>query len=519
MVGKREKMNEILNKNQFKSGETIKNKNQEEKLPFDNLIKNFEKNMVKNFEYNYDKLNDSDYEEEFLNEEINLISDKTEIIKRYKLIQENLKDKIQQVKVLQKSLEESKKKNSDFMSLISKDTSIELKDKKLIELVKKNQDLNLKLEKYRLKEKELENKINELQTGVTNTQNESVPKIGKKDSNTNVNSNMNSNEINMEEELNDFKKRLKNSEAKIVKIRYELQIAKEENTKLNILIKREIGDSIDIEKALRDKTYWKGRSEIIESLKTKIKILENQIEKTTQSFINSNTANYSLATNIAVNNPNISIENSEDDRRSSVSAIKSIIPTTCNFVPFVEYKKEKEAFKTEIDKLKEENMKLSNEYSRVKSRTAVLEKELKQQKEDLTSKLKILIEKSDNDEKLINALHKEIEKRGIRLPSSNYTGADSVFNLQQEIVKLRGQLREKENIITNLNSTINSNNSNNSSDNKWNAENLAKIIARLKEVEDENKELKKETDEGKLYEALAKENAKLRLKIRELEDK
>ena len=466
--------------------------------------------MMKNFEYNYEKLDDSDYEEEFIKDEINPISDKNEIIKRYKLLQQSLKEKLSQVKSLQRSLDESRKKYSDFMQLISKDTSTEIKDKKLIELVKKNQDINLKLEKYKLRIKDLETKLSDL-TSVSSVKIDgeiSNQKIKTKEPVVNE----------IEEELSETKKKLKNCESKIVKIRNELQLAKEENTKLNIIIKREVGESIDIEKTLRDKTSWKGRSEIIESLKVKIKLLENQIEKTTQNFIEAySSTNNNSGSN--VNNPNLSISHSEDDRRSSVSAIRSGMPSTSNFVPFAEYKKEKEAFKSEIDRLKEDNSKLTNESSKAKSRTTVLEKEIKHQKEDLTAKLKILIEKSDNDEKLINALNKELERKGVRLPSSTYTGADSVFNLQQEIVKLRGQLREKENVINNLNGFVGNISASNNQDNKWNPENLAKIISRLKSLEDENKALKSGTDEGKLYEALAKENAKLRLKIREYEDR
>ncbi len=42
--------------------------------------------------------------------------------------------------------------------------------------------------------------------------------------------------------------------------------------------------------------------------------------------------------------------------------------------------------------------------SKLKTRKNVLEKELKDQKEQLTDKIKILLEKSDNDEKLITAM-------------------------------------------------------------------------------------------------------------------
>ena len=76
------------------------------------------------------------------------------------------------------------------------------------------------------------------------------------------------------------------------------------------------------------------------------------------------------------------------------------------------YKKEKEQFKREIEQYKQENAKLTDQNLKLKMRKNVLEKELKSQKEELVSKIKILIEKSDNDEKLIIAMKNELLKKG-----------------------------------------------------------------------------------------------------------
>lgn len=481
-------------------------------------IDNFEKNLKKgNFEYNYDKMNDSDYEEDLINEDVDLLTDKNELITRYKIIQDKLKEKSSQIAALQRNLEEVKRSNTEFMDLIAKDPKSDIKDKKLIELVKKNKDLKLKIEKFKLKEKELEAKLNELKSGKETS---SLPSIN---TTSNINANSNSSSNNITNNLNSLnpnsliktndeenRKRLKQLENKVVEMRNKLQSAKEENTKLNILIKREIGESIDIDKALKDKVYWKGRAEIIESLKTKVKILEAQVE----NFNNLNITNNS-------NTDKVNNSMTEDKKLQSVKT--NIIPNT-NVVPFSEYKKEKESLKFEIEKLREDNGKLVSEYSRFKSRTQVLEKELKQQKDDLTQKIKILIEKSDNDEKLIFALNKELEKKGSRVMNFDYE--NSSFNLQQEINKLRQEIKEKDTFINNLNSMFLSNgdssnregNSQNKNDTQWNMQTIGKIISRLKELEDQNKKLKNQTDDGKIFESLAKENAKLRLKIKDLED-
>lgn len=185
-------------------------------------------------------------------------------------------------------------------------------------------------------------------------------------------------------------------------------------------------------------------------------------------------------------------------------------------------KKEKEILKQENERLKEENNKIAVESSRVRSRKEVLEKEIKYQKEDFTNKIKILLEKSDNDEKLIAVLNREMEKMklsgGAKINlNNNYNyNENPVFNLQQENAKLRKDLREKEAFINNINTSLVNENSNSKGDNP--IASFSSLINKLKALEDENKTLKQE-DNGKIYEQIAKDNAKLRLKIRELEDK
>lgn len=183
-------------------------------------------------------------------------------------------------------------------------------------------------------------------------------------------------------------------------------------------------------------------------------------------------------------------------------------------------KKEKEMLKQENDKLKEENSKILLETSRLKSRKDVLEKEIKFQKEDFTNKIKILLEKSDNDEKLIAVLNREMERiklsGGAKINlNNNYNFSESpIFNLQQENAKLRKELREKEAFINNLNTSL---------VNEGMGDNpiasFSSLVTKLKTLEDENKSLKQHDDNGKIYEQIAKDNAKLRLRIREMEDK
>ena len=306
-------------------------------------------------------------------------------------------------------------------------------------------------------------------------------------------------------ELNTLKKNLKQSESHLSDIRNKLQLTKEENIKLNILLKREVGDSFDINRALTDKNYFKPRAEIIEGLKAKIKQLEKVIQ---------------------VNNQNNSLNN---NRMTGVNL--PLIPTSTNMIPYSQYKKEREELQNTIEKDKKDMNQLTEQNNKLKSRRNVLEKELKSQKEQLTDKIKILIEKSDNDEKLITALKNELLKKGVNV--GNFY-ENETFNLKQEISKLRDQLKQKEKYINEMNTMFIPSSGNKLQ--KLNAENnmissgsskiddatLTAVMNRLAELEKENKELKTlggGGEDSKIAESLARENAKLRMKIADLEDR
>ena len=390
------------------------------------------------------------------------------------------------------------------MDSIAKDTNIDLKEKKIIELAKKNSDLMLKIEKFKTLNKELEKKLLELSTTNQNlgiNKENNINSLNNKDNKKELQNNIDKNNNNNNEESStELKKKLKIIESKIVEMRNKNQILKDENSKLIMVLKKEIRENCDIEKLLKgnEKAGWKGRAEQVEYLKSKIKNMENQINITSKQIIISD-----------------SVLNAEDPKKLFLKDEKMIYKN--------DPKKEKEILKQENERLKEENNKIAVESSRVRSRKEVLEKEIKFQKEDFTNKIKILLEKSDNDEKLIAVLNREMEK--LRLSggakinlNNNYNyNENPVFNLQQENAKLRKDLREKEAFINNLNTSLVNENSNSKGDNNPIAS-FSSLVTKLKALEEENKTLKQD-DNGKVYEQIAKDNAKLRLKIRELEEK
>jgi chromosome segregation ATPase len=363
---------------------------------------------------------------------------------------------------------------------------MDAKEKKLIELVKKNQDLNLKLEKSKLREQIIQKQLTEATNQVMTLQKQ-------------ITNNLQTKEISADQmEINTLKSNLKQSETHLTEIRNKLQLAKEENTKLNILIRREVGEAFDINRALTDKNYFKPRAEMIESLKMKVRQLENKLKIANELEQN---ANQSVLSN----------------HSNSVNTTNNQITT--NLIPYSDYKREKDAMKKEIDTNKNDIAKLTDQNNKLKLRKNVLEKELKTQKDELTQKIKILIEKSDNDEKLINAMKNELMKKGSNIGSYFQ---DETFNLNQEINKLRMEIKEKDNYINNITALLIPD----AKPGEMNMEALQNnnvtfnnLISRLQELEKENKILKNQSEDAKISEALARENAKLRIKIKDLEDR
>ena len=122
------------NKAKSKKEYTDKIKNVESKNQMESKISQFEKNMKKD-DIDYDKnlKNDSDYEEDFLNDDIDTFTDKALIVNRYNLIQKKLKEKNNQIEILKNQLDNIKGKQNNILESIKNSKSADLKDKKLID--------------------------------------------------------------------------------------------------------------------------------------------------------------------------------------------------------------------------------------------------------------------------------------------------------------------------------------------------------------------------------------------------
>ena len=131
-----------LNDDKTKSKKVHIDKEEQEKKNnikhIESKISQFEKVMKKE-DIDYDKniKNDSDYEEDYINDEIDTFTDKAVMINRYNLIQKKLRDKDNQLEILRNQLTNIKDKQNNILDSIKNSKSADIKDKKLIDLVKK----------------------------------------------------------------------------------------------------------------------------------------------------------------------------------------------------------------------------------------------------------------------------------------------------------------------------------------------------------------------------------------------
>ena len=202
----------------------------------------------------------------------------------------------------------------------------------------------------------------------------------------------------------------------------------------------------------------------------------------------------------------------------------------------------------EIEKLKEELVEtrdilesLQQKYKGACSRKSAVENEMKELKTLMASKVKILLDKTENDDKLINALRSENARikasKGIKAPASSKTGDEEayemIYKLKQENNKYKNDLavtkaelqkkeervneltmncigapdehmEEKENIIIDLEERV---------------EQLERENFMIRNQKPEAAQRVSKTENEKIIKDLSKDNARLRSKVADLSEK
>lgn len=142
-----------------------------------------------------------------------------------------------------------------------------LKDKKIIDLVKKNKALHIQAES-------LKNKAAKAaEMAIEFKEQSQIQRAAGGDSTLK--------EINMQSTMSmpvpEQEKRLKEIEKKMIKLRNENSEQKQLLDKATRLLEREIGEIVDINDLSKEESQWRGRQQKIELLKTQVKKLKSQM--------------------------------------------------------------------------------------------------------------------------------------------------------------------------------------------------------------------------------------------------
>ncbi|KAI5080781.1 hypothetical protein GOP47_0003964 [Adiantum capillus-veneris] len=230
-----------------------------------------------------------------------------------------------------------------------------IREAKILELSKRNRDLNLALEKERRCASRWKHQYHIAQE-------ELVKKKQEEEASLNTDERKTDKEV---KELQEWKERYNQTNVKLLEVQAARSMLVAEVSKLQHALHREVGDHIPISKVLEEGGDWKGRSQQICILKDKLAELKSKLREQTAHVNEHNQNNY--------------FESAQKQEYEQISA----------------------KFLACREELKNTKQKLTG----VLARRNVLENELKVAKE----KMSLLIGKSDNDDRLITALRLELE--------------------------------------------------------------------------------------------------------------
>ena len=303
-----------------------------------------------------------------------------------------------------------------------------------------------------------------------------------------------------------MKKKLKEKEARIVKLRNDSQKYKIDLDKALKIIEREVGEGQSIDDILKSDSNWKGRAQKIEALQSKIKKLKVEFGDSTSTF----TMNTEFAA-------------------PKTHAEKNLETLGVNRA------RELEKLKEELVEIRDKYDSLNQKYKGACSRKVAVENEMKELKSLMASKVKILLDKTENDDKLINMLRSEVTKlksgKGAKTASSKTKSLESnneelIYSLKNEnailknnIIVLQAQSEKKEAKINELMKNCIGAPSEEIEERDTYIYELEQKVEELTRQTQEKFTRKSQTESEKIIKDLSQQNAKLRLKVSDLSEK
>ncbi|KAF0971689.1 hypothetical protein FDP41_009912 [Naegleria fowleri] len=374
-----------------------------------------------------------------------------------KALLEEIEAKDVEIRELRDLVEELRTCNRDIETLFSDDTEdmMDLRDKKLIEIAKKNKNIIVKLNKEKAKVVALIQQLQKLQsstsqkTPVTNNNNiRHFTSKNTKDVSSSVNTSTNGDADEEGDDetlkmLNQFKEKAIANEKRVKMLREQGEKYKTENMKLRALIQKEVGEDVQIDALLNNSEGFRGRAQQIYLLKIKVKDLQAKIDQMMQNPQTTSTGvSGSPSVNLSSLSPNI-------ETSSTISTLSSVSVDERQRKAIEKLEQERKA---ELFDLKKELSEKSEEIKQVKGKleaSIARCKNLEKSYNEMKAKQTRMLEKTENDNKYIALLKAELDqlkKKGLTKSGSS-TNVISSPQQEQEIKKLTKELEQKEEII------------------------------------------------------------------------
>lgn len=304
-------------------------------------------------------------------------------------------------------------------------SSESLKDKKIIELSKKNKALVIQSEGLKTKAA----KAAEFAIEMKREKEQSIRLGGSVVPNQETSQLLSQLNLSKDPSTSSFEleRKLKDMEKRMIKMRNDNQEQKILIDKATRLLERETGEVVDIIELSKDESQWKGRSQ-------KIEILKQQVKK--------------LRAGLGAEGSMMTMEGGPAMSMMSENTVFTgkITHAEKNLSKLGERKKEdvdrlKYAFEEQKEEIKELRQKLKGALAR----RDTLENQMKTIKTDFGMKIKMLLDKTENDDKLIGMLKQEISRlENIKGVKSNI--ADPQKEVPNELSRLRSDNLNLKNI-------------------------------------------------------------------------
>eukprot|EP00742_Colponemidia_sp_Colp-10_P004593 GILJ01004901.1.p1 GENE.GILJ01004901.1~~GILJ01004901.1.p1 ORF type:complete len:663 (-),score=180.65 GILJ01004901.1:62-2050(-) len=265
----------------------------------------------------------------------------------------------------------------------------DVKASKLVELAKKNRRLSVALSKERSRAMKAEAELKRWQNG---KEDEPLPsttdkKMKKRDMDADTES-----IVSAADQAEDWRNKYLQASNKLQELRVQSQQWKNEVSKLQRALVKEIGEDLPLDKVTDD--GYRGRAQQIELLKGKVKELTLKLQKQSQLTSDSDIVSPTSAI----------VESGFDVRHRETIVVKAD-----------ERRKEFDRLQTQFTEQQEELNKTKQRFEAVKSRNQTLETEVK----SLKNKIQLCLDTAASDEKLVAALRTELDRLRTNPPNTS----------------------------------------------------------------------------------------------------